>query len=359
MKTFKTVLLTFLLVMSLCLEAQEKDRIVKIGIPEVYELANVILAVTPYGIEDKWEVRKKGKYYDDMMAHFSKYRSHPLIEKVNYSREKWEEYLSFRTDAYAFSFDKKGHLKKDYSFRSTKFNEFEKNLALVEDFAKKSGYRKFYRRNRQYFDSLIVEYEKSQMLPQMRDFLEREFGDHVAGEANYAIALSPLVYRMHAQRMPNGVTTSFTMIPDAIILGTMDEESSQAQKASDLHMLFTELDHSFVNPTTDKYAELVNKNFDVSKWDAGSGYGKWELATFNEYMTWAVYDVFVYEYFPEVASSVCKVWARQNQTRGFIGSPQFNEKVLELYDRAKSEGKTLKDIYPELLEWCRNVEIRK
>lgn len=60
MKTFKTVLLTFLLVMSLCLEAQEKDRIVKIGIPEVYELANVILAVTPYGIEDKWEVRKKG-----------------------------------------------------------------------------------------------------------------------------------------------------------------------------------------------------------------------------------------------------------------------------------------------------------
>ena len=47
-------MLTFLLVMSLCLEAQEKDRIVKIGIPEVYELANVILAVTPYGIEDKW-----------------------------------------------------------------------------------------------------------------------------------------------------------------------------------------------------------------------------------------------------------------------------------------------------------------
>ena len=44
------------------IKAQESAEI---EIPEVYELSNIILALTDYGIEDEWEVQKKTDYYSN------------------------------------------------------------------------------------------------------------------------------------------------------------------------------------------------------------------------------------------------------------------------------------------------------
>ncbi len=76
--------------------------IISVEYPEVYELANIVLALTEYGISDKWQVRKYFAYYDEMRTYFEPYMDHPLLDSVNFSRERWQEYLSYRTDAYAF-----------------------------------------------------------------------------------------------------------------------------------------------------------------------------------------------------------------------------------------------------------------
>ncbi|RZK92710.1 MAG: hypothetical protein EOO62_32755 [Hymenobacter sp.] len=95
--------------------------------------------------------------------------------------------------------------------------------------------------------------------------------------------------------------------------------------------------------------------FDVLKWDTGSGYEKGDFDTFNEYMTWAVYDLFAYHYFPQQAALVCQNWALQNESRGFVASRLFNDKLRQLYAKRK-RGQTVRDLYPALLAWCRRVQ---
>ena len=64
-----------------------------------------------------------------------------------------------------------------------------------------------------------------------------------------------------------------------------------SERVIDNHTIFSEMDHGYVNPISDIYSELIAKNFDLKKWDKESGYP--EINSFNEYMTWAVYDLFI------------------------------------------------------------------
>jgi len=84
-------------------------------------------------------------------------------------------------------------------------------------------------------------------------------------------------------------------------------------------------------------------------------YEEQEQATFNEYMTWAIYDLFLYELFPQVAQQVGQDWAMQNESRGFFASSLFNAKLKELYDKRKKK-QTIQDLYPAMLKWCRQTQ---
>lgn len=140
------------LVLLFAVKAHSQESVVKFN--ETYELANIILSLTEYGKTDRNEVNKNTAYYQEVLAHFDTYKSHPLISKVNYSRELWDKLLSFRTDAVAFEFDPNGNLHRKHKFYAMgkEINEFEDNKALIEDFARKSGFREFYAKKR---DTLI------------------------------------------------------------------------------------------------------------------------------------------------------------------------------------------------------------
>ena len=66
----------------------------------------------------KWDVQKVSPYYDRSLKYFDPVKDHPLLDSANYSRQEWKKFLGFRTDMYAFSFDKSGTLKRDYPFNS-------------------------------------------------------------------------------------------------------------------------------------------------------------------------------------------------------------------------------------------------
>lgn len=335
---------------------QAPKETVNVSIPEVYELANVILAITPYTLDaNSFEVAKETKYYNEVLEHFMKYSNHPLIKKVNYSIEKWDYYLSFRTDAYAFDIGGNNAIKKRISFRAQDDrNEFESNLGLVEDFMKVSGFREFYKNHKGYYDSLISAYSKTQMINEMLSFLKEEFPSKKnKAVMSFSIIASPLVNRMNCHRDVNKIPTDFITLPNCILYGS-SEKPLDYEIAQGIHMLFTETDHGFINPTTNDYSADVRKNFDFAKWDKNSGYTEFNI--FNEYMTWAVYDIFIYKYFPKVADKVCIPWAKQNETRGFIASQRFNEKLRELY-ASKLEKETIQDLYPKILKWCSEVQI--
>lgn len=358
MKT-KVLIFGLSLFVNICF-GQKRTELVNVAIPEAYELANIILAITPYTLDaNSFEVAKDTKYYNDVLSHFMKYSKHPLIEKVNYSIEKWDYYLSFRTDAYAFYING-DKLERMFKFRTQNDrNEFEDNLALVEDFMRISDFRDFYNKHKPYYDSITDIYSKTQMLPEILTFLKKEFpsGNNYQ-KPTFSIIASPLVNRMNCHRDVNEIPTDFISLPNFILYGNLSAKPSDNDIAQGIHMLFTETDHGFVNPTTIDFGKKVKRNFNAVVWDKNSGYNNYEYGVFNEYMTWAVYDLFVHIYFPQVAEGICDKWARQNETRGFIYSNIFNKKMIELY-KSKKNNETIVDLYPLILEWCAEFQKEK
>lgn len=161
--------------------------------PEVYELANIVLALTDYGMTDKWQVRKDFSYYNEMREYFAPFMKHPLLDSVNFSRERWQEYLSYRTDSYAFYFDDVDGLKRINNFQSFEITTFDKFKSLTEDFAQKSNFREFFKEHREYREQIINGYQNEYLLIEMKDFLTTEFGDFF-GDKKYSIVVSPFVY---------------------------------------------------------------------------------------------------------------------------------------------------------------------
>jgi hypothetical protein len=349
MKKLSVVILMFFVTgKCLSIDMWGKDKEI-VMLSETYELANIILAMTDYGKTDRWEVAQMSDYYREVRTYFDQYSNHPLLTKVNYSRAKWDSYLSFRTDAYAFVFDKDGNIVRAKNFYANEgLNPFEENLSLVNDFARTTGFRDFYQQHIKYYKGLAVAYLESQHYPEMLAFLQKEFGKRQTMVA-YAITISPLVGRMNCHRTVEGVATDFITVPDFLLKSTEINKATDEEIASGTHMLFTELDHGFVNPLSLQYRELLKDHFSAEKWDAGSGYEKDSLASFNEYMTWALYDLYVQTYFPSVAAMVFVDWALQNETRGFYASALFNHELRKIYNGRK-RGQTIKDLYPAFIK---------
>lgn len=337
----------------LTLKGYSQDNI-KIEMTETYELSNIILALTQYGKTDATEVLKVPPYYDDIMKYFEPVKNHPLLDSVNYSREKWEDYLSFRTDAYCFTIGTDNKLKRNTNFYTNPgHNPLDKNLDLVNDFITKSNFRQFYNNHKNFYQNIITNYKEFYFVNQSKQFLEKVSNSNKSNDKEkYIVVLSPLVFRMNCHREIDSLTVvDFPSIGKDLILGNL--ETNYNTRIVENHYLFTEMDHGYVNPISDKYEKLITSNFNLTIWDKKSGYAG--ISNFNEYMTWAVYDLFIKENFPIVADSISLPWQYQNATRGFFAQNLFAKKVSELYFKQKGK-KSIEHIYKPLLKWCKKIE---
>jgi len=324
----------------------------EVSIPEAYELSNVILALTDYGRADAFEVQKHTAYYNDVINYFEPVKEHPLLQKVNYSRALWEDYLSFRTDAAAYKFDDNGKLTRINNFYANKgHNPFDENLDLINEFIQKSTYRDFYKAHSSLYNTIAANYSGYYMLDTMKRFLEKESGivASASSKRKYKVILSPLVGRMNCHRNIDSVTIAdFPSLSIALIENNATEIDNQTQRAVEIHTIFTEMDHGYINPITELFRKDIEPKFKNEYWDRKSGYKG--LDCFNEYMTWALYDIFVEKYFPAIADSVSMQWHYQNAERGFFASNLFAMQLKKLY-RLKKPDENLKDLYPRLLAW--------
>lgn len=343
----------FLIILTFQIKAQESAEI---EIPEVYELSNIILALTDYGIEDEWEVQKKTDYYKKVLEYFEPVKNHPILDSVNYSRKKWDYYLAFRTDAVAYSIDKNDKLVKNFDFETQPgLNPFGNNIALINDFIQKSNFRDFYLDNKPLYKKITNNYQDYNFINETIEFLDKNIGKQENTSkpiSIYKIILSPLVFRMNCHRqLKDNVVADFPSATEDFINGVSNNENLKDRLNSN-HLIFTEKDHEYINPITSKYIDLVNSNFDTEIWDINSGYE--DFNSFNEYLTWAVYDLFLDANFPEYAENLSTQWQYQNASRGFFAQNLFSKKVKELYSKNKSGN--FEDIYKPLLKWTKRIE---
>ncbi|HJW17704.1 MAG TPA: hypothetical protein VJ499_11315, partial [Flavisolibacter sp.] len=166
----RTIFLSLFFLSSFTVHSQKEIRV---EMTESYELSNIILALTRYGKEDKWDVQKVPPYYNEVLSYFEPVKNHPLLDSVNYSRKEWEKFLGFRTDMYAFSFDKNGRLKRDYPFNSFGPAEVDRHIDLINDFIIKSNYRRFYRKHKAFYKKLVSNYKAFYFLERSKAFLDK------------------------------------------------------------------------------------------------------------------------------------------------------------------------------------------
>ena len=80
------------------------------------------------------------------------------------------------------------------------------------------------------------------------------------------------------------------------------EYNQNVNEMLESRVVFTEIDHNFVNPLSDKKIDIINKVFaDRNRWTKeGNGTSAYESAysVFNEYMTWGLFSLYCLDNFP-------------------------------------------------------------
>jgi len=328
---------------------------VRIVVPEVYELANVILAMTAYGQSSLTLVRRSGEYYQRVGTVFGPFRTHPSMESLQLGGDDpVRRYYELRDNSFAYVWD--GELiKRDPAYPTLwSPNAFREHLAQVQQFAEASRFRAFYTANAAYYRGFIERYRVIAEIDSIADWLEREFAprrfDH------YTVALSPLVFGSHSTHVVNTGAGSEAVIfvsgPDVTSgAGT----SAAVQKATVQRLVFTEIDHHFVNPVTEQYRSHVTDAFGPrSAWTTdGSSFYQSPVAVFNEYMTWAVFLLYIEsrvgaEDFTEV---VRQTTATMEGSRRFQRFGLFARELLRL-SHERLPGSRVPALYPAILDWA-------
>jgi hypothetical protein len=329
-----------------------------VEIIEAQELIQIISVISPIGLKDTRSRiinHDSTDYYLSVLDYFLPFKNEPIVNQVDSLLQKGF-YINLKADACALEFDDNNTLKKTEVYdrmRGSK-NLLNPYLDQLNDFVKKSNFRSFFAKNTKLYDSLITLHKK--MIPTKRqwDWLETQFPDHHYD--NYRITFSPLVKGNHStvRFNNNNFKQAVMFIRPPYRVKNVNEKVSEGLIT---RFVFTEIDHNYVNPETDKYIKDVNAIFsNRDKWTAGKeskGYNS-PYTIFNEYMTWSVYLLYCYDQYNEEDFKKIndRIINYKINRRGFYRFDDFHSTLLNLYTNRKP-GTTIAELYRPLLEWAK------
>lgn len=203
-------------------------------------------------------------------------------------------------NACAFLFDANDGLRNDGVIKTMGYdlsqNPIAENASTLEDFAKLSGFREFYKQHQPYYDSLIMQYHWFNPLSKMTSWLEQKFAREYG---YYKVTFSPLVRGAHSTHRyaDNGFEQTVMFVCSAPRLPKYNDAMNEMIHS---RVVFTEIDHNFLNPVSAEYYDEINRIFsNRTVWaqdpQASSYYDGFSV--FNEYITWAYFSIYCIEHF--------------------------------------------------------------
>lgn len=323
-----------------------------IEIPEVQELVHLIFALTPTGIKDTNLVNQEGEYYQQVMREFGSLREDPLVLKMDNLLQEGK-YIILKMDACGFYFDG-DEIKKDGIYNKLSWsgpNSLEQYIPEIQEFGKKINFREFYNRNKSSYQQLINLMEQQTSVKEQWEWLENNFD---LKYDNYRITFSPLVNGSHST---NSFKQSDFKQTVMFIRGPLEDKnySSEMIRGMMTCIVFTEIDHNYVNPVSDVFEKEIKSAIpSLFAWatpDATAHYHN-EYMVFNEYVTWAVYSLYAQEKFAKEDFEILNEYIEtmMAERRGFIRYREFNRKLMELYANRK-DGQKIPDLYPQIIEY--------
>lgn len=338
---------------------KENQGKAEVKINEVKELIHIMIAITEVGLENDDMVAQTGAYYKDIIQDFKPFKDEPIITTFD-SLIKVNPLNYIFLSGNALSYDFKGNklvADKFYLFPAQNVsshttitvNPITTYKKEIENFAKKSKFRKFYKKHRAYYNQIISDYNKFANLKEQWGWLEKQFSTRVD---NYTIMCSPLI---------NGLnyTTSYTdnhFKQIMMVLPPLEEapEMTDTEKiVFNTRTMFTEIDHNYVGKPTKENIDSINKVFEnreewVNTKQYGTEYYPNAERVFDEYMTYGVFLLYCKDHFDEntTAKATENVILLMTE-RGFIKMQVFTDTLFEV--SAQNPDKTIEEWYPAFI----------
>lgn len=328
-----------------------------VEIPEVYELLNIVVALSNIDEENSSLINKNSEYYQEVLEHFEEYKNHPIVETIKTANNEMGYSKARNLFVYEFNGDSINH-GGVYSSQhiQEKYGIYTEQL---EDFAKISGFRQFYEDHKDYYLELITLFEDTVPVKQIWSWLEMNFPIQ---HDTYKVIMSPLTGGSHNtfnyRDNDNNYSEITMFIATPNIYNSAQNFSEKVVEGLLSLMLFTEIDHNYVNPTTnldENIMDVVKAFEDIEKWNKASNYGRPAL-TFNEYMTWGVFLLYANDiYEGDDLKDIEKITVDIMNYRGFVHFQQFYDELLDMYVN-KKDDKIVADLYPDILKWCKKYK---
>lgn len=304
---------------------------------EVSELFHVVTALTPFGKGNTEIIDKSTEYYQEVLNHFERHQEHPLIKKVQKELRR-NRYNRLKMDACGFFFNQNGTIEKDQTYPTLSFeskNWLETYIEQLEDFSNQSNFRSFYESHKDYYKQQISLQREQLAVKSHWEWLGKKFDNRYQ---SYRITFSPLVYGSHSANyfIDGDFSQSIMFIGPPYVT---DKYSKKQLEGLAGRMVFTEIDHNYINPLSDKYEKEIQAFMgDLKKWN-NMKYRDYStaLSTFNEYMTYAFYSLYVTDnYNKEDTELIIKRCEEVMNNRGFIRFSEFNQNLMNFYSRHKN-----------------------
>lgn len=331
-------------------------------IPETYELINTVFALTSATQKKASDlIEKDTPYYRELMAYFSPYKNEPIVSVIDSILTKNEsDYYPLKMDAYSFLLDRRGNLQQSPVYDRTAWgreNTLRPYVSQLQQFAKKSKFMDFYGKHQPYYDQLIRTYRDSLDVAGMQKWLNLNFP--TTHYDAFKIIFSPLVSANQSAHWleNNGFNEAHAHVNFPFPSEADAGLSTRAVNVRKGNIVFTELNHAFINPEADKYPEQLKAAItNLDTWLADGKPAKRAyndvFACFNEYMNWGLVSLRYVDAAPkeELPTLQKRVEDRLVNYRGFKKFAEFNQFLVALYQNRPS-GKTVADLYPQIIQW--------
>lgn len=329
-----------------------------IEVPEVYELINVVFALTDYG--KTGAIYKETPYYPAVMTHFSPYKTHPAVRTIDSLLAKsGDNYSNLKMDSYAYRFvgDKiqNGGIYDRVSWGEV--NQLEPYVPLLEQFAKVSNFRSFYQKHSAYYKTLIEDFRDNVDVVTMKSWLEKQFP--TTHYSAFKVLFTPLVgHNQSANHFDdNGFSEAQAHVDFPFVDAAQKKQPQALTKGQRMKIIFTELNHSYLNPEAEKYTKEIATAFnDLAKWSTpntpSTNYNN-PLSCFEEYMNYGLVTLLYYDLFDKKTFDVLSTNVEKGMVanRGFRRFREFDQELLKLY-QTKKPGQTVADLYPAIIAWA-------
>jgi hypothetical protein len=342
---------------------QAHDKITLVEIPKVYELVNIIIALTPTAQGDSDLVYHQSPYYQQVQQWFKPFIREPIVLKID-SVLKSGQYAEIKMDAYAFDYAAHDRIVQSKIYDRISWgpeNTLRPYIADLESFARKSKFNTFYKQHESLYKAQTRCYEDSINTTAMIQWLRGNFPK--TGYNSFKVIFSPLVYGSQSANWfeSNGFKEMQMHINfpyDTPAMVKMWSTAAVTLRRS--QTVFTEMNHSFINPQLDLNLSKGNDDFaqafeHLEIWtDTAKPARHYQSPRqcFNEYMNWALVSLYYADKAPnsEKERLIKSVSEQIQNVRGFKKFIAFNDYLVQLYITRPS-GTTLADLYPRIIQW--------